>query len=156
MPGAASTSLPVMGWREWVTLPVLQIPWIRAKVDTGALTSALHASQIRHITRDGAPWVAFRVHPLHRDAHIHVEREAALHDMRWVRNSGGQSTERPVILTTFGWDDHTWPLEVTLVGRDLMGFRLLLGRQAIRRRTVVDPSRSWLGRAPVGTVTIPR
>jgi hypothetical protein len=113
------------------------------KVDTGARTSALHAFDVERFEREGAPWVRFVIHPLQRDVEIEQLGEAPLLDERWVRSSSGKQTRRPVILTTMVLGPHRWPAEVTLVRRDLMGFRMLLGRQAVRRRFWVDPGASY-------------
>lgn len=136
--------LAVVGWREWSSLPELGIERIKVKVDTGARTSALHAFDVEELERDGEPWLRFRVHPLQRNAHTTVEAEARLIDRREVRSSTGRVTLRPVIRTRVVLGAESWPIEVTLVRRDLMGFRMLLGRQALRKRFVVDPNRSFL------------
>lgn len=141
---AKSTELPVIGWREWVRLPELGVARIKAKVDTGARTSALHAFDLERFTMAGTPWVRFCVHPVQRDSHTTVEVTAPLIDERKVRSSSGKATVRPVIRTLVRLGEHRFPLELTLVRRDVMGFRMLLGRQAIRRRFLVDPGRSFL------------
>jgi hypothetical protein len=135
----------VIGWREWVALPDLGLARLKAKVDTGARTSALHAFAVRALP-DGR--VRFRLHPLHRDAGATVECVAPLVGHRWVRSSTGHRTRRPVVLTRLVVGGLSWPVEVTLVRRDVMGFRMLLGRRALRRRVMVDPSRSHLAGRP--------
>lgn len=139
---------PAIGWREWVALPDLGITAIKAKVDTGARSAALHAYALRkHQEADGT-WVSFRVHPLQREPDVAVEARARLLGERRVRSSSGKLTVRAVIETTLVLGDLAWPIELTLVRRDLMGFRLLVGRQALRRRFVVDPTRSFLAGPP--------
>jgi len=135
----------VVGWREWVALPDLGLARVNAKADTGARTSALHAFAVRTLP-DGR--VRFRIHPLQRDAGPTVECVAPLVGHRWVRSSTGHRTRRPVVLTRLVIGGLSWPVEVTLVRRDLMGFRMLLGRRALRRRLVVDPSRSHVTGSP--------
>jgi hypothetical protein len=137
--------LPVIGWREWVALPELGVPRIKVKVDTGARSSSLHAFDIQVYRRRGAPMVRFNIHPYQRDARATVHADAAMIDERMVRTSGGHETLRPVIVTGVELMGRTWPIEVTLVGRDEMGFRMLLGRQALRGQFMVDPGRSYLG-----------
>ena len=134
----------VVGWREWLGLPELGIELIKGKFDTGARTSALHAFDMERFEVDGAPWVRFVVHPLQRDAITTVEVEAPLLDHRHVRSSSGKRTLRPVIETQVVLGPHRWPIELTLVRRDVMGVRMLVGRQAMRKRLVVDPGRSYL------------
>jgi hypothetical protein len=127
-----------------VALPELGIDRIKAKIDTGARSSALHALDIRTLEAHGSPRVRFCVHPVQRDTRAVVECEAPLLGERWVRSSSGKSTLRPTILARICLGSQSWPIEITLVRRDVMGFRMLLGRQAIRRRFVVDPGRSFL------------
>lgn len=137
----------VIGWREWVGLPELGIGRVKAKIDTGARSSVLHAFDIVKVERRGRTFVEFKVHPVQRSARETVDARAELADERWVRNSGGRRELRPVIVTTLRLHEEEWPIELTLAGRDVMGFRMLLGRQAVRRKFLVDPGRSYL-RAP--------
>jgi hypothetical protein len=140
----------VIGWREWVALPDLGLARLKAKVDSGARTSALHAFHVQ-VLPDRR--VRFRIHPLQRDSGHTVECSAPLVGYRWVRSSSGHRTRRPVVLTRLVIGGASWPIEITLVRRDLMGFRMLLGRQALRRRALVDPGRSQragLPRLPEG------
>lgn len=134
----------VVGWREWVGLPDLGIASLKAKVDTGARSSALHAFDVERFEVGGEPWVRFSVHPRQRESAPTVRTEAPWIDERVVRSSSGTATRRPVIRCRLRLGTESWPIEVTLVRRDLMGFRMLLGRQALRRRCVVDPGRSYL------------
>ncbi|MBD2577088.1 RimK/LysX family protein [Oscillatoria sp. FACHB-1406] len=138
------TILPVIGWREFLSLPELGIDKIKAKIDTGARSSALHAFDIEHFERDGVPSVRFKVHPEQRNGNVTAIAEAPLLDERHVRNSGGQTQMRPVIQTTIGLGERRWAIELTLTNRDAMGFRMLLGRQGIRRQFWVDAGRSFL------------
>lgn len=136
--------LPVIGWREWIALPELGIDRIKAKIDTGARTSALHAFDVRHVGEKDRQRVRFRVHPRQRDAVTIVECEAPLVGERTVRSSSGRATTRPVIRTEIRVGAWSFPIEVTLIRRDVMGFRMLLGRRAIRRRFLVHAGRSFL------------
>jgi hypothetical protein len=139
----------IAGWREWVALPALGVEVIKAKLDTGAKTSALHAFDVERFARDGAAWVRFTIHPNQRSVRESIVAEAPLVDERWVRSSTGGRTFRPVVETDLSIDGRRWPIEVTLVRRDVMGFRFLLGRQALRQRVLVDSAASYLaGRAP--------
>lgn len=133
-----------IGWREWVSLPTLGIAAIKAKIDTGARTSALHAYDVRFVQQDGVEMVRFRVHPLQRDSRTYVEAEAPLKERRRVRSSSGHSTLRPVIQVPVEVGGRRLRIELTLTNRDAMGFRMLLGRRAIRRGILVDPGRSYL------------
>ena len=134
---------PVIGWREWVALPELVIPWVKAKVDTGARSSSLHAWDV-HVD-EGAGEVRFAVHPLQNDDVLTVPVRAPLVGMRDVRSSNGEVERRPAIVTTATVCGEAVPIELTLTNRDDMGFRMLLGRAALKRRFLVDPGRSFLG-----------
>ena len=146
----AASDKETIGWREWVSLPLLQTPWIKAKIDTGARSSSLHAFDLRHETRDGVPWVTFEIHPWQRSNVDAVAVESPVVELRSVRSSNGASEPRPVIRTTIRLGGIEQHIELTLARRDQMGFRLLIGRQAMRGRYTVDPDRSFLaGRPPL-------
>jgi hypothetical protein len=138
-----------IGWREWVALPDLKIERIKAKVDTGARSSCLHAFDVQILLRPPTPVVLFKVHARKGDGAPAIECEAPLLDQRWVRSSNGKREFRPVIRTLVSLDGDSWPIDLTLTARDSMGFRMLLGREAIRKRFVVDPSVSFVVRALV-------
>ena len=144
----ASKHQSVVGWREWVSLPDLGLPYLKAKLDTGARTSALHAYDIKRFRRGGRRMARFRVHPIQRQTRTIVEAEAEIVDRRAVRSSSGHLSERIVVVTTLEIVGRRWPIELTLTNRDAMGFRLLLGRQALRPRILVDPGRSLTGGKP--------
>ncbi|MEM6521052.1 MAG: RimK/LysX family protein [Cyanobacteria bacterium P01_D01_bin.71] len=156
---ARDRDLDIIGWREWATLPQLGINRIKAKVDTGARTSALHAFDVEYFETAEGPMVRFKAHPLQRDTSMIVEAIAPMLEQRQVRNSGGQVQERPVILTTVSFGHQPWEIELTLTNRDVMGFRMLLGREAVRRRFLVDPGASYrmsdLNRTPADEIDEP-
>lgn len=135
---------PTVGWREWVALGGLGIKRIKAKIDTGARTSSLHAYDIKKVKVGRKIYVQFKVHPLQRNLSGEVTARAEFVEMRWIRDSGGKLTERPVIVTQVTMGPYTWDLELTLTNRDEMGFRMLLGRQAVRNLFLVDPAKSYL------------
>lgn len=133
----------IIGWREWLALPSLGIKRIKAKVDTGARSSALHAFDVEVVDGAVGQRVRFKVHPRQRDIQRTVTAEAPLAGWRHVRNSGGQQTLRPVINCLVQLGGRRFEIELTLIGRDEMGFRMLVGRQALRREFLVDPGRSF-------------
>lgn len=141
---AKSKDLITLGWREWVRLPDLGIDAIKAKVDTGARTSAIHAFDLRTFSENGVERVEFQLHPLQKDEATIATCTADILDRRVVTDSGGHKEERLVIATTLGIGKHVWPIEATLTARDNMLFRMLLGRTAIKGRAQVNPGRSYL------------
>jgi hypothetical protein len=146
-PEPASSSL-ILGWREWLALPELGLPVIKAKIDTGARTSTLHAFYVDTFRRDGRLYARFGVHPLQQRADIVIHGEAPVIDRRQVSDSGGHREERYIIATRLALAGLDWPIELTLTNRETMLFRMLLGRTATAGRALVDPERSFLtGRA---------
>ena len=134
---------PIVGWREWVHLPEwLGLP-IKAKIDTGARTSSIHSFGTRRFHDGGAPHVEFLVHPLQGDDTPEIACIAAVKDERLVKSSNGEAEMRIVVETVARLGTVDWPIELTLADRDVMGFRMLLGREALRRRFLVDPARSY-------------
>jgi hypothetical protein len=133
----------VIGWREWVHLPdLLPVP-IKAKIDSGARTSSLHSFGTRRFSDRGAPHVEFVLHPYQRKAVPEFPCACPIIDERWIRSSNGEAEKRLVIETVARLGEISWPIELTLADRDVMGFRMLLGRAAIRRRFLIDPGRSF-------------
>lgn len=144
----AEPSYTLAGWREWVGLPELGVGWIKAKLDTGARTLSVHAFDIAETERDGAPWVTFWVHPWQATDEDAVEASCPVLDVREVRSSSGHSEQRFVVPMRLALVGREVVAEVTLSNRDEMGFRMLVGREALRQGYVVDPSRSYLGPRP--------
>jgi hypothetical protein len=140
-----SHSNTIIGWREWVALPDIKVDWIKAKIDTGARTSSLHAFGIV----DLGSAVRFSVRPW-QDSKADAETiELPVHDRRVVRSSSGHSEERIVVILRVVVLGIETPTEVTLTNRDAMGFRMLIGRELLRTGFVVDSAKSFLGgRAP--------
>lgn len=134
----------LIGWREWLALPDLNVERIKAKVDTGARTSALHAEQVTYVRRRGQTIVQFVVSSGRDSAGSHAVVQAPLLEERRVRSSNGKEELRPVIETVVRLGTEEWSIEVTLTNRDQMGFPMLLGRQALKGHAVVDPGRSFL------------
>lgn len=137
----------IIGWREYIEIPdlgIMGINRIKAKIDSGARSCALHAINIRYFQKDEAAWIAFDVHPRQRDNKSLVSCQAPLLEVRSVKDSGGKRTLRPVILTKVKLGDSLFPIELTLIARDSMGFRMLIGRQAIRARYLIDPGSSYI------------
>ena len=136
------TDRPVIGWREWVGLPELGVAWVKAKVDTGARSSSLHAWDVE--VDEGDAVVRFAVHPFQNDDFT-VPVLAPLVDIREFRSSNGDVERRPVIGSRAVIGEQVVPIELSLTNRDEMGFRMLLGRTAVRRRFLIDPGRSFRG-----------
>lgn len=133
----------IIGWREWLALPELQVPAIKAKIDTGARTSALHAFFVEPFTREGRQMVRFGVHPLQKRLDVEIFCEAPVKDFREVSDSGGHREMRYVIETTILIGDLPRQIEMTLTNRDNMKFRMLLGRTAMEGLQVI-PDQSYI------------
>jgi hypothetical protein len=133
-----------IGWREWLALPDLDVRAIKAKIDTGARSSALHTLGLEPFEKDGILKVKFGVHPLQRRKDIEVNCVADVFDRRRVTSSDGQGEMRYVIRTTVAMGELRWPIELTLTNRKSMRFRMLLGRAAISKLLLVDPAKSYL------------
>ncbi|WP_097357062.1 ATP-dependent zinc protease family protein [Candidatus Enterovibrio escicola] len=137
-------SMILVGWREWVGLPELNIQAIKAKVDTGARTSCLHTFGIEEYNKDGEKWVKFMIHPKQDNTITKHECHAKVFDMRTVRDSGGHETYRYVIETQLSVGNLCYTIEITLTARDNMQFRMLMGRTAMEGRLIVDPKASFI------------
>jgi hypothetical protein len=138
----------ILGWREWISLPEFGIPALKVKVDSGARTCALHATKIRYLREaDGLTWVSFEITE-NMSPHKSKRVRAPLVEKRRVRSSLGHASLRPVIRTVIELGPDRWAVEVTLVNRDPMGFRMLLGRRALKGRYLIHPSRSFIQSQP--------
>ena len=148
MANCKKPELPVIGWREWVGFPDFGVKTIKAKVDTGARSSSLHAFNLHFFERDDIKWVRFKIYPLQRNRKKTIGIETKVFEFRSIKSSTGVSAMRPVIVTNVELLGIIWPVELTLASRDNMGFRMLLGREAFRRRFLVDAGKSYYGGRP--------
>lgn len=142
----------VIGWREWVSLGDLGVERIKAKIDTGARTSAIHAFDIRELEIDGVRHVEFWLHPVQRKRRPQVKCVAPVYEQRYVRSSSGEQQYRYIIRTHLRIGGRRRLIELSLARRDIMGFRMLIGRSALPRGLLVDPNKSYL----TGNGTAPR
>ncbi len=133
----------IIGWREWAALPDLGVDHIKAKIDTGAKTSAIHAYRVKKIIKDGAPWASFRLHPVQKHKKPEIQCEAPIVDERRVRSSSGHEEVRYVVKTMLRLGPLARQVEMTLTNRDEMGFRMLVGRQALKKFYIVDSGLSY-------------
>lgn len=133
----------IVGSEEWCAFPILGIPAIKARVDSGAKTSSLHAFNLHTFKRDSEAWVSFEIHPLQKLRRPVIRCEAKIIDRRRVKSSSGISEKRYVIRTQLNFAEESWPIELTLSNRDSMGYRMLLGREAMKGRLLVDPAESF-------------
>lgn len=135
----------LIGWREYIDLPTLKAKGIKVKVDTGATTSALHAEDIFIFNEGEKKKVIFTIYPKQKNKLKKVHAKAELIEMRKIRSSTGHLTDRPVIRTMIKiGDEDPFEIDITLVNRDIMGFRMLLGRTALKKRFLVHPGKSFL------------
>jgi len=142
----------IIGWREWLAVPSLNIPAIKAKIDTGARTSALHAFFTERFNLGGERMIRFGIHPLQNNNDFEIICEAPIVDERIVTDSGGHSELRYVILAELSFQNVTWTAEITLTNRDNMKFRMLLGRTALAGRFLVDSEASFCGGRALGKI----
>ena len=134
----------ILGSEEWCSFPELGIPAIKARVDSGAKTSALHAINIAPFIKEGENWVKFDINPIQNNLKTVIHCEAKLIDKRVVKSSSGFREQRYVIQTKLAIGNGIWEIEMTLTNRDSMGFRMLLGREAMSGRILVDPEQKYL------------
>ena len=134
----------IIGSIESCNLPDIGIKQLQVRVDTGAKTSSLHVDNLEKFTRSGKPWVHFDIHPDVYDVSKIISCKAALYDMRSIKSSNGQSEKRYVIKTMMQLGSHSWPIEITLTDRADMSYLMLLGREGMSDRVLVDPSKTFL------------
>jgi len=142
------TTRITIGWREWVEMPEFDVIEVKAKVDTGADNSSLHAFNIEPFSKAGIPHVRFEIHPRQRKSKPSISCEAEVVKERTVKNPGGRTELRPVIRTRLKVAGREIDALINLTTRDEMTFRMLLGRRSVRKDFLVDPARSYLGGRP--------
>ncbi|MCW2738830.1 RimK/LysX family protein [Nocardioides sp.] len=146
-PGSGGERI-VVGWREWVALPQAGVAWVKAKIDTGARSSSIHAFDLEVFESDGQEWVRFSIHPWQRSDEDHVELSLPVLDRREVRSSNGQTEQRYAVAMDVTLAGRTITTVMTLSNRDEMGFRMLIGREALERGFLVDSATSYAGGRP--------
>lgn len=134
----------VIGWREFIAIPELKVKEIKAKIDTGARTSALHVTNLEIEKSGNAKYANFVVHPDQNSSKPSFKNRHRVHEFKIVKSSNGESSKRPVILVEAHFGKLVKEIKVTLVNRDLMGFRMLIGRTAMTQDFIVDPQKSFL------------
>ncbi len=141
-----SNNYILIGWKEWCQLPTLDLPWIKAKIDTGAKTSALHAFDIKSYKKKGVDFVKFSIHPLQKNNKLVKHCHAKIKDVRDVMSSNGEKEERIVIDSevVLNGTGKSWQIELTLSNRDPLRYRMLLGREALQKDIVINPAKSYL------------
>ncbi len=145
MTGAgAKKTLPLIGWREWAALPDLGVVRIGAKIDTGAKSSAIHASKIKEFETDGVRHVEFWLQTLQGEKNREIFCHAPIADKRLIKSSNGQEEQRVVIETDICLGKRRWKIDISLTNRDLMEFPLLIGRDALCGKFMIDPGASYL------------
>jgi len=143
--GREAAEKKVIGWREWVSLPRFGVKRIKAKIDSGARSSSLHAFNLDFFKKKGRDFVRFEVHPLQKNDRKSIKVEAEVVEYRNVKSSNGQVSRRPVVLTEIELLGERWLIELTLSNRDEMSFRMLLGRESFRKRFLLDAGNSYFG-----------
>ena len=147
-PDGAAAPKVVVGWREWVGLPQAGVEWMKAKIDTGARSSSIHAFDLEAYDRDGAEWVRFSIHPWQKSHDDVAVLDLPVLDRREVRSSNGQVEQRYAVAMDVTLAGRTITTEMTLSNRDEMGFRMLVGREALERGFLVDSSLAYAGGRP--------
>lgn len=135
--------LMIVGNAEWCALPELKVPAIRARIDSGAKTSSIHAVNIQEFYKGRQQWVRFEIHPLRIHTNVFVVCEAPVYDFRMVKSSTGEAQPRYVIQTTIEMGGEKWTIQTTLANRRSMGFQMLLGREAMTNRILINPSEDF-------------
>lgn len=134
----------ILGSIEICDLPEIGITGLQIRVDTGAKTSSLHVDNLEKFTKNGKPWIRFDIHPDVYNIEKISTCESALHDVRSIKSSNGAAEERHVIKTLIRLGNQSWPIEITLTNRADMSYLMLLGRQAMGEKVLVDPSKTFL------------
>lgn len=133
------TNKLLIGWKEWCALKGLGIKSLKAKIDTGARTSSLHAENITPFLQDGESYVSFQVFPFQNNTIRVVNCQAKVIDERMIMSSNGQKELRYIIKTPITLGPKTWDIELSLSNRDPLKFRMLLGREALQGLVIIDP-----------------
>lgn len=148
------SNLTTIGWREWISFPEWGINNIKVKVDTGAKTSSIHAIELEYFMQDSKQWVRFSINPWQMTSADKIQISAPVNSFKEVKSSSGCIEKRPVVKTAISVSGIRIHVDLTLTNRSDMGFRMLLGRDAMKKHFLIIPGKSYLGGKPSSLIRL--